>query len=142
LNFGDVLLLINQSAWAVYSTCLRVKPNIHWLSFLFLICLFSTIGVLPLWAWEIHSGFVLQPTLLTFASLAYMAIFSGMVAFACFNLGTEKIGANRAAPFTHLIPLYSAVLAYIFLGERLAPYHIIGFAAIIAGVWLAAHRKS
>jgi drug/metabolite transporter (DMT)-like permease len=141
LNFGDVLLIINQSCWAVYTTCLRLRPAIHWISFLFLICVFSTIGVLPFWFWEMQSGYVFQPTLLTYGALAYMAIFSGMVAFACFNIGTELIGPIRAAPFTHLIPLFSAILSILFLGEYLQAFHVIGFLTILAGVWLAARGK-
>ena len=70
-----------------------------------------------------------------------MAIFSGMVAFACFNVGTELVGANRASPFTHLIPLYSAVLSMAFLGEHLQLFHVAGFLAILAGVWMAARGK-
>lgn len=141
LNYGDVLLLINQASWAVYTTCLRLKPSIHWLSFLFIICLMSTIGIVPLWIHEMNSGYVFQATWLTFGSLAFMAIFSGMVAFACFNVGTELIGANRASPFTHLIPLYSAVLSLAFLDEHLQLFHVAGFFTILAGVWLAARGK-
>ena len=142
LNYGDVLLIINQSAWAVYSSCLRLKPAIHWLTFLFLICVFSTIGVLPFWFWEMREGLVFQPTLLTAGALAYMAIFPGMVAFACYNRGVDLIGANRAAPFTHLIPVFSAILSITLLGEHLQLFHVVGFLAILAGVWLAARGRS
>jgi drug/metabolite transporter (DMT)-like permease len=141
LNYGDLLLLLNQTSWAVYTTCLRLKPQIHWLSFLFIICVLSTIGTIPLWAQEIQSGYVFKADWMTFGALAYMAIFSGMVAFACFNVGTELVGANRASPFTHLIPLYSAVLSMVFLGEHLQLFHVAGFLTIIAGVWLAARGK-
>ena len=42
----------------------------------------------------------------------------------------------------HLIPLFGAVLAIVFLGEQLHIYHFAGFALILAGVWLATrHRR-
>lgn len=141
LNSGDLILLVNQASWAIYSCCLRQKPAIHWLTFLFLICVFSSIGVAPFWLWEMAEGYHFQPTLLTAGALVYMAIFPGMVAFACFNRGTELIGATRAAPFTHLIPVFSAVLAVLFLGEHIALYHLAGFATILAGIWLAARGR-
>ncbi len=140
LNKGDLILIANQACWALYSACLRLKPAIHWLSFLFLICLFSAIGVIPFRLWEIQQGHVFHADWLTAGALAYMAIFPGMVAFACYNVGIERIGANRAGAFTHLIPIYSATLAMIFLGEVLQLYHVAGFVLILAGVTLAARR--
>lgn len=52
----------------------------------------------------------------------------------------ELIGANHAGVFLHLIPLYSAVLAGLLLGESLMPYHVAGFLLILGGVWLAARK--
>jgi drug/metabolite transporter (DMT)-like permease len=63
-----------------------------------------------------------------------------VIAFTSWNRGVELIGANRSGPFLHLIPLYSAVMAYLLLGERLMFYHVVGFVLILAGVWFAARR--
>ncbi len=54
----------------------------------------------------------------------------------------ELIGANRAGPFFHLIPLFGVVLAVVFLGERPALYHLVGAALIISGVALAGRRPT
>ena len=59
---------------------------------------------------------------------------------AAWNRGVELIGANRAGPFLHLVPLYSAVLAYSLLGEQLRAYHLLGFLLILCGVYFAARR--
>ena len=48
---------------------------------------------------------------------------------------------NRSGVFLHLIPVYSALLTGVLLGEPLMAYHVLGFALILAGVWFAA-RKS
>jgi drug/metabolite transporter (DMT)-like permease len=47
------------------------------------------------------------------------------------------VGASRAGFTIHLLPLFGTVLAIIFLGEEVRPFHFVGFAAILAGVWLA-----
>jgi len=137
-NKGDLILLANQMAWAVYSACIRLRPPIHWLSFLYIICLLSTVGLIPVYYIEHASGFTIQPTVMTAWALLYMAIFPGMVAFACWNMGVEAIGANRAGVFMHLIPIYSTTLAYFLLGEQLQAYHAVGFVTILTGVAIAA----
>lgn len=139
-NWGDVIILFNMATWAVYSACLRLRPPLHWLSFTFMIAVISGLATLPFWMLEHASGLTLQPTLLTVGALAYVSVFPSLVAYACWNRGVELIGANRAGVFLHLVPLYSAGLAGLLLGESLMPYHIAGFLLILGGVWLAAHK--
>ena len=139
-NRGDLMVVASMSVWAIYSSFLRLCPKIHWLSFLVVLATISAAGTLPLFALESWSGFTFQPTLLTAFAIFYVAIFPSVLAFAAWNRGVALIGSNRAAPFLHLIPLYSAVLASVFLGERLMLYHAVGFAFILTGVWLAARQ--
>jgi drug/metabolite transporter (DMT)-like permease len=127
--------------WAVYSASLRWRPTIHPLSFMFMFALISGIATLPTLAWEYSTGFVLQPTLLTFSAIAFVTIFPTIVAFVCWARGVELIGPNRAGVFLHLIPIYSALLTGALLGEPLRAYHVIGFALILTGVWCASRSR-
>jgi drug/metabolite transporter (DMT)-like permease len=139
-NWGDLIILFNMVMWAVYSACLRLRPPLHWLSFTFVLAVISGVATAPFWIWEHASGFTLQPTLLTAGALAYVSIFPSLVAYAGWNRGVDLIGANRAGVFLHLVPLYSAVLAGLLLGESLMLYHVAGFLLILGGVWLAARK--
>ena len=139
-NWGDLVILFNMGVWAVYSTCLRRRPEMHWLSFTFVLAAIAGLTTLPFWLWEHANGFVLQPTLTTAAALAYVSVFPSLVAYASWNRGVDLIGANRAGVFLHLIPLYSAVLAGLLLGEAIGLYHVSGFLLILVGVWLAARN--
>jgi len=137
-NIGDILILSNLVLWAVYSASLRWRPKIHPASFMFVFCLIAGVAMLPLFAWEHSTGFVLQPTLLTFSAIAFVTIFSTIVAFATWTRGVELIGPNRAGVFLHLIPIFTALLTGVLLGEPLMGYHVAGFALILTGVWWAA----
>jgi drug/metabolite transporter (DMT)-like permease len=137
-NRGDVMVVINMAVWALYSACLRLCPKIHWLSFLFVLGVISSAGTLPLAVWEHASGYTFQPTWLTALAVVYVSTLPSVVAFASWNRGVALIGSNRSGPFLHLIPLYSAVLASVLLGEQLMAYHVVGFVFILLGVWLAA----
>src|SRR2546421_8946921 len=94
--------------------------------------------ILPAFVWEYSTGFVLQPTVLTFSAIVFVTIFSTIVAFASWTRGVELIGPNRAGVFLHLIPIFSALLTGVLLGEPLMGYHVVGFALILLGVWCAA----
>ena len=74
----------------------------------------------------------------TFIAIAFVTIFSTIVAFVCWTRGVELIGSNRAGVFLHLIPIFSALLTGVLLGEPLMGYHVVGFALILLGVYSAA----
>jgi len=60
-----------------------------------------------------------------------------VIAFFGWNRSVAAIGANRASLFTHLMPLFAALLAYLFLDERIAGFHLVGAALIFLGIFLA-----
>ena len=104
------------------------------------LALISAVGTLPFAVWEHVAGFTFKLTTLTLFAVLYVAIFPSVISYAAYTRGIELIGPNRAGPFLHLIPLYSALLATVFLGERLMAYHAIGFLLILTGVWLASRK--
>ena len=139
-NVGDIIVFLNMVLWAIYSASLRWRPKIHPLSFMFMFALISGIVMFPTAAWEHSTGYVLQPTVLTFAAIAFVTVFSTIAAFMFWARGVELIGANRAGVFLHLIPVYSALLTGVLLGEPLRSYHVVGFVLILLGVWCASRR--
>jgi drug/metabolite transporter (DMT)-like permease len=75
-------------------------------------------------------------------TLFYVAVFPSIVAYLCFNRGVQLIGANRAAPFFHVVPVFGSVMAMVFLDEIPQAFHIIGFALVLAGVYIASRRQT
>ena len=56
--------------------------------------------------------------------------------------GVVALGAARSGVYLHLIPLFGAAMAMLFLGERLQAYHVAGFALILTGVTLTSKRSA
>lgn len=137
-NHGDVIIIANMIVFAVYAACLRLGPKIHWMSFLFIFAVVSAIGTLPFAIFELVSGRIPELNVGTIAAVIYVSIFPSLMAFAAWNYGVEHIGANRSGPFLHLIPLYTALFASVFLGEEILSFHIFGLLSILVGVWIAA----
>ena len=75
-------------------------------------------------------------------TLAYVAIFPSTLAYLCYNRGVQMIGANRAAPFFHIVPVFGTIMSIVFLGEHPQAFHFIGFALVIAGVFVASRKAS
>ena len=70
-------------------------------------------------------------------SFAYVCVFPSLLGYLFLNRGIELIGANRAAPFMHLVPVFGSALAIALLGEQFELYHAIGYALVFAGVTTA-----
>jgi drug/metabolite transporter (DMT)-like permease len=139
-NWGDLIILFNMAVFSIYAACLRLSPKIHWLSFMFVFGAISALTTAPFWAWEAAGGVTFHLTPLTIGAILYVSIFPSVLAFAAWNRGAELIGAIRSGPFLHLVPVYTAIIASTLLGEHLALFHVVGFALILAGVWLASHK--
>jgi drug/metabolite transporter (DMT)-like permease len=139
-NIGDIMILVALVFYALYTALLRVRPAMPPLSFLAATIGASTILMIPPLAYELATGHVavIEPS--TLAAFAYVGIFPSVLGYFCLNRGIELIGANRAAPFIHLMPVFGSILAILFLGERPQPFHAIGYALVIAGVAVAARK--
>ena len=139
-NAGDLIILVNMVFWAIYCACLRLRPDVHWGSYLVALSAVSVLGNLPFAAWEYASGDRLVADAATAGAVLYAALFTSLLAFIAWNRGVDLIGAPRASAFLHTIPLFAAVFATTLLGEQLMLYHVVGFALILVGVTLAARE--
>ncbi len=137
LNPGDVWMLVAMVSYALYAALLRKRPAIHFLSFLAFTITAGAIMLMPATIAEFVAGRRIDPTPAAFAVLVYVVIFPSVLAYICFNRGVELIGANRAGPFFHLIPVFGSAVAIVFLGERPALFHGVGYALIVVGIIVA-----
>ncbi|MDX2202684.1 MAG: DMT family transporter [Hyphomicrobiaceae bacterium] len=141
-NSGDLIIIGNMSLWAIYSACVRMRPAIAPMSFMFAISVVALAVNVPFGIWELASGLHLKPTPITVVAILYSALVTTLLAYVCWNKGIELVGAPRASAFLHTVPVFSALLATTILGERLELYHLVGFALILAGVTLAARPRA
>ena len=139
-NAGDFILLLAITAYSLYSALLKKRPPLHPLSFVTLTMGWGAILLLPFYAAEISTGYTVPFEMRSLLMLVYVIVFPSLLAHFFFFRGVELIGPNRAAPIMYTIPVFASLLAIVFLGERLYPFHIAGFALVLAGVILATRR--
>jgi drug/metabolite transporter (DMT)-like permease len=138
LTAGDLWMFLAVPAWALYSVLLRRRPpELPPLALLLATVLPGLLFLAPAWSVELALRGGFSPSLPLLASILYVGVFASVLAFACWNHGVSRVGAAKAGLFIHLMPVFAAILAVVFLGERLHPYHFAGVAAIAAGLWLS-----
>jgi drug/metabolite transporter (DMT)-like permease len=142
-NAGDLIMLAAVFFWSMYTVLLKRRPaGLHSRSLLVAMMALAAIMLAPVYVWEsvfVRTMPVTQDSLL---AVAYVVVFASILAFLCFNRGIEVLGPSTGGLFLHLIPVFAALLAFVFLGERLEPFHALGIAAIVGGIVLATTAKA
>lgn len=138
INRGDVVILVSVATWSIYTVLLRRVPReLSPTALLAVLFAIAAITVLPLHLAESALGYPLPQSGEALAGYLYVGLFPAVIAFFGWNRGVAVLGAARTSLFTHLMPLFSAALAYAFLGEHIAPFHLAGAALIFLGIFLA-----
>jgi drug/metabolite transporter (DMT)-like permease len=140
-NQGDLLVLVAAAVWALYSANLKRYPSdMHPFTYLMGIMIVGVACLVPFYCIEIYSGRGFAVTPATLSTILYVALFASVLAFIFWNRAVRSVGANKAGPFIHLMPLFSTVLAVIFLDEQLKMYHFQGAFLIFCGIMLTTFR--
>jgi len=142
LNRGDLIFIGAMIVFGVYPVMTLKRPEMHELSFLAFTFGCGALLLVPFAAVELMWRPAPAANAANLVTVLYVAIFPSILAYLCYNRGVRLIGANRAAPFLHLVPAIGAALAILLLGERLELFHLIGFALVLAGVFVAARSRA
>ncbi|MDQ8729092.1 DMT family transporter [Bradyrhizobium sp. LHD-71] len=140
-NKGDLIFAGALMIFCIYSALMPYRPRrLHALAFLAFTTGVGALVNVPFAIWEGLSGYTMSFDTETLATLAYVIVFPSTLAYLCYNRGVELIGANRSAPFYHLIPVFGSVLAIGLLGEEPRLFHLIGYGLVLLGVFVAARK--
>jgi drug/metabolite transporter (DMT)-like permease len=137
METGDLLILLATLSWAAYTVLLRWRPaGLPPLPFL---CAVATLGALvslPVAAVEHAMGARFIWSLPVVGSLLYIGLGATVLGYIFWNRGVEVLGASRAGPFMYLMPVYTPLMGWAFLGERVELFHLVGIGLIFAGILL------
>ena len=139
-NKGDLIFTVALVIFALYSVLSLKRPDIHALSFVAFTFGAGAACLIPMFIWELFARPLMQIDTANLLTLFYVALFPSTLAYLCFNRGVQLIGANRAAPFFHVVPVFGTIMAIVFLGEHPQAFHLIGFALVLTGVFVASRK--
>jgi drug/metabolite transporter (DMT)-like permease len=141
-NKGDIIFTVGLVFFGLYSVMSLKRPPIHGLSFAAFTFGCGSACLIPFLIWELISRPMMELNTANLLSLFYVAVFPSTVAYLCFNRSVQLIGANRAAPFFHMVPVFGTIMSIIFLGERPQMFHVVGFALVLTGVFVASRKPA
>ncbi|MDC0933242.1 DMT family transporter [Arcobacteraceae bacterium] len=136
---GDFWIMFCAFIWALYSVLLKFKPKGYKNSELFVANMY--VGFLFLLPIYLYQGYTMESQIAHVQHywyfFIYISLFSSILSYIFWTNGVEKIGASKTGQFVHLMPLFGSILAFIFLGEKLQMFHIIGAVFIAIGIYLS-----
>ncbi|WP_166266934.1 DMT family transporter [Marinobacter caseinilyticus] len=144
LNFqpGDLIMVAAVASWGLFSVLLRRQAvPLTPIAFLTVQVALGALVILPFYLLDLlffSGGFDLTPSVAP--TLLFVAIFPGLLAYAFWNHGVHWVGPARAAMFMYLNPVFAALLAGLFLNERLSVFHLIGGLLILFGLLLTTRQ--
>ncbi|MDC1086309.1 DMT family transporter [Alphaproteobacteria bacterium] len=140
-NKGDIIMIFACTLYAVYAVGLRKKPKIGALALLTFFAYVAFLGSLPGLLYETYTNNLVLPGIKGIMILAVIIIFPSFLAQIFFMKGVEQIGPARSGLYTNLVPIFSSLLAVLFLGEDFKIYHLISLILIFIGIYIFETQK-
>jgi len=96
---------------------------------------------LPFFIWESVKAPFIGFDQKIVGSILYVGIFASLAAFVLWNKAIVMVGPSKAGMVYYTLPLFSGVLAYIFLGEHIGIFHLYSVLLIVPGILIANYGK-
>lgn len=134
---GDLMIFAGNICWAAYTVFSkpyleRISP-LKWTS---LTLAFGTVFYIPFAARDIIKISWSEVSLQGWTFLFYSAIFAIAISYVIWYSSVKRIGNSKTAIYGNINVVFSVLIAYVFLSERITSLQIIGALIILAGVYL------
>jgi drug/metabolite transporter (DMT)-like permease len=137
INRGDLYMLIACLFYAGYSIGLSRRPAVSALGLFSSIAMVAFIVSLPLLAIEIAGDKFQAPTATGWIVVALVSILPSLIAQVFFMHGVSLIGPGRAGVFVNLVPVFTSILAVVFLQETFELFHAVSLGLVLGGIGLS-----
>lgn len=136
---GDLWILASVVNWALYSVLLRYKPRgLNPVVFLYGSIGMALIALLPILMVEtLVWGRPMPVEPISLSVIVYVALFASIASFLAWNQSVATLGPTLTGLSIHLMPILIGMAAFLALGEPIRPFHLVGFATVLAGIGIA-----
>ena len=133
-NFLEFLAMVSATGYVILAKHLsRSLPP------LFLTAVQCFVGVVFFLPVLLLPGVALPaaPSLSALLAVAYLGIGVSAGAYGLYNYGVSRLPASQAVSFINLIPVFTIILGFFILHERLTLWQIVACLVVFAGVLLS-----
>ncbi len=136
---GDLMFLAASALGALYVLQLR-NWGVSAIQGAAIVSLYSALVVVPWHLWSAPEPLWRTPPLELLWQVLWQGVLIGCIAFVALNQAIARLGAERSSALIALVPVLSAIVALVFLGEVPSATETAAFLAISAGVLIGASR--
>ena len=135
-NKGDLLMLCAVLCWACYSILLRyLGRRYSGLAMSYYGALFGVAQLLLLVVPELSQTGWPSLSWESVAGVFYMGIGASGIGYLLFTLSTQRIGPTKSTSIVYSgVPVWVALLAWLFFAEPVTPWMIVSMALILLGL--------
>jgi len=139
---GDVWMLAAALIFAIYSILLKHKPKMLsiW-AFQLSTFILGLFFLFPFFIWEYVTTPPGEFDTKIVSSILYVGIFASLSAFVLWNKAIMAVGPSKAGMIYYTLPLFSGLLAYIFLKENISIIRFYSVLLIISGILTANYES-
>jgi drug/metabolite transporter (DMT)-like permease len=142
LSVGDIFVVVAALTFAGYTVLLkRAKFELPRLPLLVILMASGATAAFPFFLYEVFTGQHENLALRGYMALGYAVVFGGSLMYLCFNWSIDILGASRAGALLYSQMVFTAILAWLILGETLEWYHFVGAGLIVVGIVLVTFLK-
>ena len=134
---GDLLMIVATILYSGYSLMLRRCPPVDHLALFTLLAIGALAAALPLPLFEAWLGKSQWPTPRGWVLVVLVTLLPSFLAQVFFIKGVAIIGPGRAGIFFNLVPIFAALVAVMFLGERFQGFHAVSLGLVLGGIGLS-----
>jgi len=139
-NTGDLWMIAAVCVWGIYTICSKwaMTKTSPLMSILYS-AIFGLMVLLPL----SFPDFTVSNINLSFmGAMLYTGVISTVVCMVLWNICIQKLGSTTSGVFLSFNPIFTSILAFLFLGEQMTWIQGIGSAIVITGCFLFSYFKS
>ncbi len=135
-NTGDLLMLCAVLCWACYSILLRyLGRRYSGLAMSYYGALFGVAQLLLLVGPELQQTGWPSLSRESVLGIFYMGIGASGIGYLLFTLSTQRIGPTKSTSIVYSgVPVWVALLAWLFFAEPVTPWMIVSMALILLGL--------
>lgn len=137
---GDLWMLLAAISFALYSILLKQKPiDLGTRSFQLSTFTIGLIFLTPFYIWEsANTNFQIQAIdSNVFISILYLGLFASLFSYVLWGKAIELLGPTKTSIIYYTLPIFSGIVAYLILGEKIENIHLLSMLLILIGVLAA-----
>lgn len=138
--FGNLLVIGCIMAWSVYTILSKKVARFDATLVTAWITVSGTVFLIPAVVAEAVYHPLVMPSLQNWLAILYLGVFASALCYVLYNQSLQYLSAAQVGTFLNLDPVIGAIIAILFLHEKVGWLQVVGCGLVLTGIWLSSSR--